>query len=57
MAFANLQISFKFRPREVGRYTQYWQLTVRPVAAACSDAAAEVLLKFELSGKVCTLVL
>jgi len=49
---ANLQMLFKFEPQEAGRYTQYWQLNMEPLAA-CSDAA-KVLLKFELSGQVST---
>jgi len=48
----NLQILFKFRPREAGRYTQYWQLNMEPLAA-CSDSV-KVLLKFELCGQVGT---
>jgi len=46
----NVQILFKFRPQEVGRFTQYWQLTVEPLAA--SSNTARMQFKFELCGQV-----
>jgi len=50
------QVVFKFQPTEVGRYTQYWQLSMEPGLAACSDAA-KVTHKFELCGKVSILLI
>ena len=41
---------FKFEPREAGRYTQYWQLSLEPLTA-CSNTA-KLTHKFELCGKV-----
>jgi len=46
-----LQMLFKFRPREAGFYTQYWQLSAESLGA-CADTACTVVMKFELCGKV-----